>query len=127
MRAEGLRFVFHPLYRLRLPAPSRLPSGKAGVLFDLARAAGLVPEDAVVRPAPAPVGWLALVHRPDYVLRALSLRLDARDRRILGIPLSAAQVERARIAAGGTVLAARLALESGLSFHFAGGGHHAGP
>lgn len=129
MSAEGpdIGFVFHPLYHLRHAAPARLPSGKAGVLFDMARAAGLVPEDAVVQPAPAPVGWLTLVHRPDYVLRALSCRLDARERRLLGIPLSPAYVERARVSAGGTVLAARLALECGLAFHFAGGGHHAGP
>jgi len=96
-------------------------------MFDLARAAGLLTEEAVACPAAAPVGWLTLVHRPGYVLRALSLRLDAHEQRILGIPLSAAYVERARISAGGTVLAARLALECGLCFHFAGGGHHAGP
>jgi acetoin utilization deacetylase AcuC-like enzyme len=45
----------------------------------------------------------------------------------LEIPYSRHMVEAFWLAAGGTILAARLALESGLGFNMAGGFHHAFP
>ncbi len=120
-------FVFHPLYRRRLAADPRLPTGRAGVLFDLAVAAGLAAPDRVRQPAPAPRAWLELVHHPAWVARALAGRLDARECRLLGWRPTPAWLDRVRLGVGGTVLAARLALEEGLAVHVAGGGHHAGP
>ncbi len=127
MREAAVAFVFHPLYRRRLPADRRLPAGKAGLLHDLARAAGLLEGAPVLAPAPAPRPWLELAHHPAWVARALSGRLEARERRLLGFAPTPDWLLRVRLGVGGTVLAARLALDHGLAFHFAGGGHHAGP
>ena len=55
----------------------------------------------------------------------LTLALDRRAIRRLGLPLSDALVRRGRAAVGGTVLTGRLALEHGLACNTAGGSHHA--
>ena len=47
------------------------------------------------------------------------------EQRRLGMPWSEALWERSRLAAGGTLLAARLALEEGIAGNLAGGTHHA--
>jgi acetoin utilization deacetylase AcuC-like enzyme len=51
--------------------------------------------------------------------------LSAAEQRLLGMPWSDALWQRSRLASGGTLLAARQALESGLAGNLAGGTHHA--
>ena len=67
------------------------------------------------------------VHDPAYVADFLAGRLDAKAMRRIGLPWSEALARRARIAVGGTLLTARLALEHGMSCNTAGGTHHAFP
>jgi acetoin utilization deacetylase AcuC-like enzyme len=98
---------------------------KFGRLFAYLREAGLVLPDQVRRPEPAPRGWLELAHTPGYVTAVLEQRLDREAERRLGLPVSPALALRSRCAVGGTVLAARLALEHGLACNTAGGSHHA--
>jgi acetoin utilization deacetylase AcuC-like enzyme len=98
---------------------------KFGRLFAYLGEAGLVLPDQVRRPEPAPRGWLELAHTPGYVTAVLEQRLDAEAERRLGLPVSPALALRSRCAVGGTVLAARLALEHGLACNTAGGSHHA--
>jgi acetoin utilization deacetylase AcuC-like enzyme len=98
---------------------------KFGRLFAYLGEAGLVLPDQVRRPEPAPRGWLELAHTPGYVTAVLEQRLDAEAERRLGLPVSQALALRSRCAVGGTVLAARLALEHGLACNTAGGSHHA--
>jgi acetoin utilization deacetylase AcuC-like enzyme len=54
-------------------------------------------------------------------------RLSPAEVRTIGLPNTAAVARRAFLAAAGTLLAARLALEHGLACNMAGGSHHAGP
>jgi acetoin utilization deacetylase AcuC-like enzyme len=98
---------------------------KFGRLFAYLGEAGLVLPEQVRRPEPAPRGWLELAHTPGYVTAVLEQRLDAEAERRLGLPVSPALALRSRCAVGGTVLAARLALEHGLACNTAGGSHHA--
>jgi acetoin utilization deacetylase AcuC-like enzyme len=51
--------------------------------------------------------------------------LSAQAMRRIGLPLTEALVRRSRAAVGGTIHAARVALEQGLAFNAAGGSHHA--
>jgi histone deacetylase 11 len=86
-----------------------------------------------VAPAPVTPAQLLLVHSPEYLR---SLRRSRELARILEVPLVAylpawlvhwRVLRPMRWAAGGTVLACRLALERGLAVNLGGGYHHAGP
>ena len=66
-----------------------------------------------------------LVHTADYVDRFSTGDLDEQEMRVLGFPWSAALVERAFRAAGGTLEASQTALERGIAMNLAGGTHHA--
>jgi acetoin utilization deacetylase AcuC-like enzyme len=117
--------VHHPAYVVELPAGHRFPMAKFGRLMAHLRDRKLVAPDRLFRPEPAPRTWLELAHTPRYVTAVLEQRLDPAAERRLGLPMSPALALRSRAASGGTVLAARLALEHGLACNTAGGSHHA--
>ena len=86
---------------------------------------GIATPDQVHRPEPAPEAWLKRVHDADYVDAVLSQTLDPKIERRIGLPIDQGVALRAKAANGGTLLAARLALEHGLACNTAGGSHHA--
>ncbi|HEX8473281.1 MAG TPA: histone deacetylase [Pyrinomonadaceae bacterium] len=92
----------------------------------LLREATLRPEQ-VLEPQPAPIADLLLVHTEDYVTRLRAGTLTPREIRRLGLPWSKALVRRSFLATGGTIAAARWALEDGVGSNLAGGTHHAFP
>ena len=99
--------------------------------FELVRAAllaegTLAPAD-IVEPRPAPIEDVLLVHTEDYVTRLRAGALTPREIRRLGLPWSKALVRRSFLATGGTLNAARWALEEGVGSNLAGGTHHAFP
>ena len=120
-----LPVVFHPDYTVPLPPGHRFPIGKFGRIKDVLLEDGVIPPASLVVPPPASREWLTLAHHEAYVDAVLSLALDRRAIRRLGLPLSDALVRRGRAAVGGTVLTGRLALEHGLACNTAGGSHHA--
>ena len=76
---------------------------------------------------PSPVSWedLALVHTPDYLEKVSTGTLSQEEVAQLEIPWSPAIVEGFRLMTGGTVSAAREALQRGVGVHIGGGFHHA--
>jgi acetoin utilization deacetylase AcuC-like enzyme len=76
-------------------------------------------------PARATMEELARVHTRDYIDRLTSGDLTEAELRLLGFPWSPALVERSYRAVGGTLGAARAALEHGVAMNLAGGTHHA--
>ena len=68
---------------------------------------------------------MASTHDRSYLDAVAACGLDARAERRLGFPQSAALVQRSRASVGGTVAAARAALDDGLGVQLAGGTHHA--
>ena len=120
-----LPVVFHPDYTVPLPPGHRFPIGKFGRIKDVLLEDGVIPSASFVEPTPASREWLTLAHDETYVDAVLTLALDRRAVRRLGLPLSDALVRRGRAAVGGTVLTGRLALEHGLACNTAGGSHHA--
>ena len=120
-----LPVVFHPDYTVPLPPGHRFPIGKFGRIKDVLLEDRVIPPANLVRPTPAPREWLTLAHHESYVDAVLTLALDRRAIRRLGLPLSDALVRRGCAAVGGTVLTGRLALEHGLACNTAGGSHHA--
>ena len=84
----------------------------------------LEPED-LLQPEPLERETLELVHTPEYLDKLQSSGLSAAEQRLLGMPWSESLWHRSRLASGGTLLAARQALEWGLAGNLAGGTHHA--
>ncbi|RVD35678.1 histone deacetylase, partial [Mesorhizobium sp. M4B.F.Ca.ET.019.03.1.1] len=85
----------------------------------------LASRDALAMPEPAPASWLKLAHTADYVDQVLACQVPERIEREIGFPVGPRVSLRAQLAAGGTVLAARLALRHGIACNAAGGSHHA--
>jgi acetoin utilization deacetylase AcuC-like enzyme len=112
----------HDRWRFPLPEHHRFPIDKYTLLRERVEADGLEVRDA----EPVPWEWLEAVHEPALVERIRTGALSMREQRGLGLPWSEALVERGRRSVGGTVAAARLALERGLGMNLGGGTHHAG-
>jgi acetoin utilization deacetylase AcuC-like enzyme len=113
----------HDRWGIPLPAGHKFPISKYGLLRERVEAAGL----ATVREAePVPWEWLAEVHDADLLERIRSGTLTLREQRGLGLPWSEVLVERGRRSVGGTLCAARRALECGIGMNLGGGTHHAG-
>jgi acetoin utilization deacetylase AcuC-like enzyme len=94
-------------------------------LYELLTESGMVREEDVYQPEPARQSWLELAHSPGYVHEVCSGSLDQASIRRIGLPMNETLVSRSLAAVGGTVLAARLALEYGIACNAAGGSHHA--
>jgi histone deacetylase 11 len=126
--------VYHPGYNITACGLERLhpfDSVKYRRIHDELIRQGLRRPGDFHRPAPLSRGELALVHEPAYLR---SLWRGGELARILEVPplaLLPAVFTRwrvlrpMRLAAGGTVLACRLAVEHGLAINLGGGFHHA--
>ncbi|MGI9500241.1 MAG: histone deacetylase family protein [Geminicoccaceae bacterium] len=120
-----LPIVHHPAYAAPMPPGHRFPMDKFRRVMQRLLDDGVVEADQVHRPEPAPRRWLERVHSADYVDAVLTQTLPPRIERRIGLPITEGVAARAAAANGGTVLAARLALEHGLACNTAGGSHHA--
>jgi len=122
-----LPFVHHNDYVCPLPEGHRFPMPKFNMIREILAADGVRGE--FVTPTPATVDQLLAAHTPAYVEAVLTCTLDPTHIRKIGLPLSPALVQRTRLEVGGTLLAARLALDhqqsAGLATTLAGGTHHA--
>jgi acetoin utilization deacetylase AcuC-like enzyme len=114
-------------YTFPLPEGHRFPVAKYAMLRDAVVAQGIVAAERVLDPPRVGDDALLLVHTPEYVRRFREGALDAAELRRLGFPWSPGLVERSYRAVGGTIAAARHALEHGLAMNLAGGTHHAFP
>jgi acetoin utilization deacetylase AcuC-like enzyme len=122
-----LAVVHHPDYVAPLTPGHAFPMSKYGYLHAGLERRGIMAPGSWLAPAPATPAQLGLVHDAAYVERALALALTPEEVRRIGLPHTAQVVRRARLAAAGSALAARLALERGVACNAAGGSHHAGP
>jgi acetoin utilization deacetylase AcuC-like enzyme len=112
----------HDRWRFPLPERHRFPIEKYTLLRERVEADGIEVREA----EPVPWAWLEAVHDPGMIDRIRTGALSVREQRGLGLPWSPELVERGRRSVGGTVGAARLALEAGFGMNLGGGTHHAG-
>lgn len=115
--------VHHPDYVAELPADHSFPMSKYHRLL-----AALAERGALLRshtPEPMPRAWIAAVHAPAYVDAVIAAAVDPAIQRRIGFPVSPRVARRSLLSAGGTHLAARLALAHGYAANGAGGSHHA--
>ncbi len=120
-----LPIVYHPDYVTPLPPGHRFPMAKFGKVYEWLVRDGIADLHQFHFPERAPDAWLHLAHASHYVDAYCQGTLDARAMRRIGLPWSAALVNRTCTALGGTVLTAQLALQVGLACNTAGGTHHA--
>jgi acetoin utilization deacetylase AcuC-like enzyme len=117
--------IHHPAFRAEMPAGHRFPMDKFSRLASVLEAEGVPGADGFVRPEFIDVETLRLAHTADYVRGVIELSLPDDVVRRIGMPNTDSVATRARAATGGTLLAARLALERGIACNTAGGSHHA--
>ena len=122
-----MRVSYTPRYYADIGESHVFPIRKFERVRDRLVREGTLRPAEVIEPQPASLADVLLVHREDYITRLRAGTLSPREIRRLGLPWSKALVRRSFLAAGGTVNAARWALEGGIGSNLAGGTHHAFP
>jgi acetoin utilization deacetylase AcuC-like enzyme len=122
-----LPLVYHPDYVAPLPPGHRFPMAKFRKLYEVLLTDGVATPDQFFEPELLSRDHIELVHAHAYVQDYCNGTLSPKAMRRIGLPWSPALVNRTCVAASGTVLAARLALQTGLACNVAGGTHHAFP
>lgn len=120
------RLVYHDGYDLNFGSHV-FPSQKYRLIRQrllMLREAG---EGDFCAPEPASDDDITLVHTPEWVEKLRKGTLTYFDILKLEVPYSRQMVDAYWLSAGGTILAARQALEYGVGFNIGGGFHHAFP
>ncbi len=116
-------FVYAPEYDLEI-GPHVFPAIKFGILRNRLRADERFQDHLFARPEPLTVKEARTVHGSRYLEALVNLRPTPALRRS-ELPLTRQIVDGFFLASGGTLLAARLALENGRAMNLSGGFHHA--
>jgi acetoin utilization protein AcuC len=134
LRVHDPRFVLSEVYRRAAYGRNHpLAIARVETAVDLCRCLGWLTDGAVESPT-ASAKSLARFHARDYIAALHDadsnghVSIDARRRYNIGTmenPVFSGVFERASTAVGGSILAARLALEGRIAYHPAGGTHHA--
>jgi len=121
-----VRLVYSDHYDLNLGAHV-FPSVKFRLVKEKVIRDGVAEPNDFLEPAPAADADVALVHDEEYIRKLQTGRLSYLELVRLEIPYSPELVRAVWLAAGGSLLAARLALEGGVAVNVGGGFHHAFP
>ena len=117
--------IYHPLYDLPLPEKHRFPGTKYSLLIQHLETSGLMDSFLKYAPKPAAAKHLCIAHEASYIQAIETGNLSREQQVRLGLPWSKILRQRSFIAPNGTLLAAQLALRTGIACHAAGGTHHA--
>jgi acetoin utilization deacetylase AcuC-like enzyme len=88
---------------------------------------GIATAEDFLKPVPANDEDILRVHSQDYVYKLKTGSLTRAEMMRMEVPYSEELIEACWLAAGGSILAARRALEDGFSANIGGGFHHAYP
>ena len=117
--------IYHPSYDIPLPENHRFPGTKYSVLIKQLESTGLIENYLKYVPKPATAAYLSIAHDPVYIRAIETGNLSKQQQTDLGLPWSETLRQRSFLAPNGTLLAAKLALQTGIACHAAGGTHHA--
>jgi len=118
--------VYHDSYDLNF-GDHVFPSIKYKLIRDKMVADGFASVKDFSVPEPATDADILLVHTPDWVTKLRKGTLSYSEILRLEVPYSQQMVRAFWLAAGGTILAARLAAQRGAGYNVGGGFHHAFP
>jgi acetoin utilization deacetylase AcuC-like enzyme len=120
------KIVYHPDYDLDL-GPHVFPSKKFKMIRDALLEEKIADMSDFLEPEPASDEDVLRVHTPAWVRKLRTDSLTLSERMKLEIPLSEATIKAFWLAAGGSILAGRRALQDGFAANLSGGFHHAYP
>ena len=120
------KVIYHPQYDLEL-GPHVFPSEKFRLIRDALLVEGIAEQSDFLQPELASDEEILRVHTPAYVNKLKTDSLSLSERMKLEIPLSETTRMGFWLAAGGSILAGRKALEDGFAANLSGGFHHAYP
>jgi acetoin utilization deacetylase AcuC-like enzyme len=123
--ATRMRAFYCDHFVLPLPEGHRFPMAKYRRLRERVVADAILAQGDLQEPAAAEWDQLRLVHTEAYLTSVACGTLPREVQRRIGFPWSQEMVERARRSVGGTIAAARVALDEGCAANLAGGTHHA--
>ena len=118
------KIIYHPLYDLYL-GPHVFPSQKFKMIHDSLLGEGIAEASDFMQPAMASDEDVLRVHTKAYIKKLQTDTLTLSERMKLEIPVSESTVKAFWLAAGGSILAGRKALEDGFAANLSGGFHHA--
>lgn len=128
----SLPVIWHPAYEVDI-GPHVFVTRKYRLAKERLVEEGTIRESDISRPEPARDEDVALVHDAEYLRKIRTDSFTWRERRELEVPFSEELREAMWLCTGGTIEAARLALDGarstgrGLALHLGGGFHHAFP
>jgi acetoin utilization deacetylase AcuC-like enzyme len=117
--------VYHPSYDIPLPENHRFPGTKYSALIKELESTGLIEHYLKYVPKPTTSKYLSIAHDPVYIRSIETGNLSKEQQTKLGLPWSETLRQRSFLSPNGTLLAAQLALQTGVACHAAGGTHHA--
>jgi acetoin utilization deacetylase AcuC-like enzyme len=120
------KLVYSDAYYLPIGAHV-FPAEKYRRIHDRLLATDVAERSDFVEPEPATDQDILLVHKPEYVQKLKTGTLSPREEMEMEVPYSRDLVEAFWLAAGGSILAARLSLKDKLAISIGGGFHHAFP
>lgn len=121
------RIFYSPYYYADIGEGHVFPIRKFEIARDILLAEGTIGQNQLIEPPEADREDLLLVHTADYIDRLCNGALTPKEIRKLGLPWSRSLVQRSFHAISGTINAAKLAINTGISSNLAGGTHHAYP
>ncbi len=125
MRNGKYPIVYHPSYDIPLPEKHRFAGRKYSLLIKNLKNLGLIESYLKYMPKPSTAKQLSIAHDASYIEAIETGSLSKEQQVRLGLPWSESLRQRSFIAPNGTLLAAQLALQTGIACHAAGGTHHA--
>lgn len=120
-----MRFYYPDVEDLPLPAGHRFPIGKYRLLRSAVERDDILPKASLTASPPVGPDDLLRAHGAAYVGAMLDGSVSKDIIRRIGLPWSETLMRRSRATVGGAMMAARSALEHGVSGQLAGGTHHA--
>ena len=118
-----LPVVNHEDYFAKIGDDHKFPINKFGELAKFLKKEKIVKKFHT--PYPCSNETLMRAHSENYIKDVKNKTLDIRIIKKIGFPLVDSVIQRSLVATGGTVLASKLAIDSGLACNTAGGSHHA--
>jgi acetoin utilization deacetylase AcuC-like enzyme len=120
------KITYHEGYDLNL-GTHVFPSQKYRLIREQLLADGIAEPGDFLAPEPATDEDVLRVHSPEYVRKLRTGTLSPAEIQRLEVPYSEKLVQACWLAAGGSILAGRCALEDGWAANIGGGFHHACP
>ena len=117
--------IYHSSYNIPLPERHRFPGTKYSLLLQHLEGIGVIQNFLQYIPKSCTAENLSIVHKASYIDAIQTGNLSRQNQIRLGLPWSEILRQRSFIAPNGTLLAAQLALQTGIACHAAGGTHHA--